>query len=76
MVGTGENTGRSFDRCPPREARPPSTPASVAGWRLNRRRPPRTATPASTETDFRPATQRVFRTDPYPTAIELTVLPD
>jgi putative CocE/NonD family hydrolase len=28
------------------------------------------------ETDFRPATQRVFRTDRYPTAIELTVLPD
>ena len=28
------------------------------------------------ETDFRPATQRVFRTDHYPTAIELTVLPD
>ena len=27
-------------------------------------------------TDFRPATQRVFRTDHYPTAIELTVLPD
>jgi predicted acyl esterase len=28
------------------------------------------------ETDFRPATRRVFRTDHYPTAIELTVLPD
>ena len=28
------------------------------------------------ETDYRPATQRVFRTDRYPTAIELTVLPD
>jgi hypothetical protein len=26
--------------------------------------------------DFRPATQRTFRTDHYPTAIELTVLPD
>jgi putative CocE/NonD family hydrolase len=30
----------------------------------------------ATEIDFRPATQRVFRTDRYPTAIELTVLPD
>ena len=28
------------------------------------------------ETDFRPATQRVFRTERYPTVIELTVLPD
>jgi putative CocE/NonD family hydrolase len=28
------------------------------------------------ETDFRPATQRVFHTDRYPTAIELTVQPD
>ncbi len=42
-------------------------------------RKPRTYVPnidRAKEPDFGPATQRVFRTDHYPTAIELTVLPD